>query len=488
LLAHRSKLLDVMRRPIKPAIAIAALGVSFTLGFSQGISDPVDQYRKDLEANPRNSLAHFRIAEIRSQQGDYQAAANEFREALSGDLQPRWAEAWAHINMGRIFDITSQHDRAVREYQLAAQSGDNTQGAMTEATEYLQSVDAGVTRTAPISPVRSAPPELLSRTDPEYSEEAGLAELEGTVVVAGISGEDGRARNMRVSQSLGLGLDEKAIETVQQWRFKPDTESIRVTVDFSLPSKQSRWHLIGVDFRPPEGASRPTVLSAYYPAGAGVFSGAAIEEGRLLGAIGRQAFIALSFDVDESGVPIHIQVERSSDSVWNDQATAVLRQWRFTPGMKDGMPVSVPCTFDFVWGPRNLGSREVARLLSALHPPPTPSGATGFPAVIYSPLPPYSEQARNAGLEGTMTVALRVGEDGTPRDIRVTQGLEPAIDESVTAALGQWRFSPPLLNGQVMSAGLVIEVRFQLPGSVVSRVLSPPVAVRPASIRQAPQQ
>src|SRR4029077_11584181 len=100
------KLLDVMRRPNKPAIAIAALGVSFTVGFSQGIPDPVEQYRKDLEANPRNSLAHFRIAEIRSQQGNYQAAANEFREALSGDLQPRWTEVWAHINLGRIFDIT----------------------------------------------------------------------------------------------------------------------------------------------------------------------------------------------------------------------------------------------------------------------------------------------------------------------------------------------------------------------------------------------
>jgi len=190
----------------------------------------------------------------------------------------------------------------------------------------------------------------------------------------------------------------------------------------------------------------------------------------------------------ESGVPIHIQVERSSYRVWNDQATAVLRQWRFTPGMKKGMPVSVPCTFDFVWGPRNLGSREVARLILALHPPPTPSGDTRPPAVIYSPVPVYSEQARNAGLEGTVTIALRVGEDGTPRDIRVTQGLGPAIDESVTTALGQWRFSPPLLNGQVASAGLVIEVRFQLPDSVISKVLAAPRPIRPPSIRMAPKQ
>src|SRR5579862_6010322 len=278
---------------MKLAIAIAMLGVSMAVGFSQGATDPLTQYRNDLVTNRNSSLAHLRIGEILSQQGNYQAAASEFREALSGDLQPRWTEVWAHIYMGRIYDATGQRDRAVREHQLAYGTGDNTQDAITEATEYLRS--AGVTPTVPVSLVqpivRTAPAELLSRTDPEYSDEARLAELEGTVVVAGVVDEDGRATDLRVSQSLGLGLDEKAIQAVQQWRFKPGSKSISVPVEFSLPSKQSRWHLIGVDFRPPERGSRPSVLMPNYPGGAGVFNGAAIEEGRLLGGIGRQAFI-----------------------------------------------------------------------------------------------------------------------------------------------------------------------------------------------------
>src|SRR5579863_8395677 len=137
-------------------------------------------------------------------------------------------------------------------------------------------------------------------------------------------------------------------------------------------SRPSRWHLIGVDFRPPAGASRPSILKVDYPPGPGVFTGAAIEEGRLLGALGRQAFVALSFDVDETGVPANIQVERSSYEVWDADAMEVLRNWRFAPGMKDGKTVAVPCTFDFVWGPRNLASSDVARLRDRLHPPPTP--------------------------------------------------------------------------------------------------------------------
>jgi TonB family protein len=130
-------------------------------------------------------------------------------------------------------------------------------------------------------------------------------------------------------------------------------------------------------------------LRSYYPSGAGVFGGAAIEQGRLLGAIGRQSFVELSFDVNELGIPTNIQIERSSETVWNDQAIAVARAWRFAPGVKDGRPVSVSCTVDLAWGPRNLGSREVEQLIQALHPPPEPTGGVLAPEVIYSPNPPY---------------------------------------------------------------------------------------------------
>ena len=460
---------------MKPAFLIAVLGVSLAVGFGQNVPDPAEQllqYRKDLEVNHNGSLAHFRIAEILSQQGNYQSAANEFREALSGDLQPRWIEVWAHIGLGEIYELTGQRDRAVNEYQLAVRTNDNTQGALAEANGRLRSPNATTTVTAP--------QDLLARSEPEYSEEAQLAELEGTVIVTLASGADqsGQPEDLRVTQSLGLGLDEKAILAVEQWRFQPNTKSTSVAVDFSLHFKPSRWHLIGVDFHPPEGATRPTVLSAFYPAGAGVFNSTAIEEGRLLGAIGRQAFVALTFDVDEQGVPIHIQVARTSDDIWNDQATAVLRGWRFTPGMKDGKPVSVSCTFDFAWGPRSLEPRVVAQIRGLLHQPQGPATFLGHPEPIYSPDPPYPEQARNAGLDGTVRAMLVIGEDGAPRDVRVLQGLGPLIDGSVTEALRQWRFRVALLNGQTAIAGVMVEVNFQLPDRVSSKIVDPPRATR----------
>ncbi len=100
--------------------------------------EALKQYQRALEANRNSSLAHYRIAEIFFLQNNYQSAANEFRAALDGDLEPKWTEVWSHISLGKIFDITGQRDRAVNEYQLAVRTKDNTQNAQEEAAKFLK--------------------------------------------------------------------------------------------------------------------------------------------------------------------------------------------------------------------------------------------------------------------------------------------------------------------------------------------------------------
>ncbi|HEV2445155.1 MAG TPA: M1 family aminopeptidase [Candidatus Sulfopaludibacter sp.] len=101
-------------------------------------ADGLKEYQKALETKRNSSLAHYRIAEVYFLQSNYQPAANEFREALNGDLEPKWTEVWARINLGKIFDITGQRDRAVNEYNLAIRTKDDTQGAQEEAAKYLK--------------------------------------------------------------------------------------------------------------------------------------------------------------------------------------------------------------------------------------------------------------------------------------------------------------------------------------------------------------
>ncbi len=96
------------------------------------------EYQKALDANKTSSLAAYRIGEIFFNQRNYQSAANSFRDALRGDDDPKWTEVWSHVQLGRIFDVTGQRDRAVNEYRLAVQTNDNTQGAVNEARASMQ--------------------------------------------------------------------------------------------------------------------------------------------------------------------------------------------------------------------------------------------------------------------------------------------------------------------------------------------------------------
>jgi aminopeptidase N len=100
--------------------------------------EALKEYQKALDVNKNSSLAHYRVGEAFFLQNNYQAGANEFREALNGDLEPKWTEVWSHLNLGMIFDITGQRERAVNEYNLAIRTKDNTQGAQEEAAKYLR--------------------------------------------------------------------------------------------------------------------------------------------------------------------------------------------------------------------------------------------------------------------------------------------------------------------------------------------------------------
>jgi len=82
----------------------------------------------------------------------------------------------------------------------------------------------------------SAPRTLFS-PDPEYSEEARRAKFQGTVVLWLIVGADGTPRDMRVVRSVGMGLDEKALDAVRTWRFEParkDGQPVAVQINVEV--------------------------------------------------------------------------------------------------------------------------------------------------------------------------------------------------------------------------------------------------------------
>ncbi|HET6176735.1 MAG TPA: M1 family aminopeptidase [Candidatus Sulfotelmatobacter sp.] len=102
------------------------------------LSAALTEFNKALDLNKNSSLAHYRIAEVFFIQRNYQSSANAYREAINGDGEPRWTEVWSRLQLGKIFDITGQRERAVNEYRQALQTNDNTFGALEDARKYLQ--------------------------------------------------------------------------------------------------------------------------------------------------------------------------------------------------------------------------------------------------------------------------------------------------------------------------------------------------------------
>ena len=64
-------------------------------------------------------------------------------------------------------------------------------------------------------------PVPIYKPEPQYTKQALKAKLQGNVMLAVVVDVDGKAKNIQVVRSLGMGLDEKAVEVVATWRFKP---------------------------------------------------------------------------------------------------------------------------------------------------------------------------------------------------------------------------------------------------------------------------
>ncbi len=82
-------------------------------------------------------------------------------------------------------------------------------------------------------------PVVVFKVEPEYSEDARKSKYSGVVVLSVVVDKNGHTKDIHVIHSLGMGLDEKAVEAVQQWRFRPGTKAgqavnVRAQVEVSF--------------------------------------------------------------------------------------------------------------------------------------------------------------------------------------------------------------------------------------------------------------
>ena len=94
-------------------------------------------------------------------------------------------------------------------------------GRTAEAEQLAQTTKPSVYRVG--GPVR--PPRILSKVEPQYSEAARTAKLQGSIQLSLVVDATGAPTQIAVLHPLGLGLDEQAIAAVSQWKFSPGTRN-----------------------------------------------------------------------------------------------------------------------------------------------------------------------------------------------------------------------------------------------------------------------
>ena len=171
-----------------------------------------------LRVDPNGRLAGpatLWMAMIRERQGRPEAAAALYQKAIGLEAAQPYEKANAMTNYAGFLRRQGQGAEAAQFDEAAAQ-------ARRDAVRVEASVSSG----ADVYRVGNGvtPPRLIYKVEPAYTEEARSAKLQGSVLLYVEITPDGRATNTRVVHGIGVGLDEKAIEAISQWRFQPGTK------------------------------------------------------------------------------------------------------------------------------------------------------------------------------------------------------------------------------------------------------------------------
>jgi TonB family protein len=166
--------------------------------------------------------------------GQGREAIAYFTEAIS--MAPNFALAYfnraqVYYSLGRLQEAVVDYDKAMAlDPSLATDARSHLQEARERIAGRLYTLDDSVT-----------PPKLVMGSKPSYTREALKARLQGSVLLHIVVNEHGIVTECNVIRGLGMGLDEKAMEAVRNWRFTPAQKDgkwvsvvVTVKVDFSL--------------------------------------------------------------------------------------------------------------------------------------------------------------------------------------------------------------------------------------------------------------
>jgi TonB family protein len=300
-------------------------------------------------------------------------------------------------------------------------------------------------------------PVLLYKKEPEYTEEARKARYQGTVLLYVEIDPSGKATNIRVQRSLGLGLDEKAIEAVRQWKFKPGTKDgnpVTVTAN------------IGVNFRtldsPPAEVLNGIIGSV--PAGGQAVTSQSPLVGRTVKGINVYGLSDQARADLLSQLPMHEGDTLSLESFQNVARVVQVFDEHLKVGFAQVGRSEVTLAIAPAAGVHPVTGTAPAPSASADATPPVRirvGGGVMQAKLVSQPIPTYPPEAKEARIQGVVKLNATIAKDGTIQHLEVISG-HPLLIPAALDAVRQWVYEPTLLNGQPVEVVTEIDVNFTL--------------------------
>jgi len=186
-------------------------------------------------------------------------------------------------------------------------------------------------------------PQILESSAPGYTQEAVEANVEGVVTLEGFVDIKGNVSGLRVVKGLGYGLDQKAVDAVLNWKFRPALRKgapvkavTQIEVDFKIPpSFKPQPKDDALPIRLGLGVTPPTVIFRVEPE--------YTQEAR---AANYQGTVVARVTIHKDGTLTVDEVVRELDYGLTQRAIEALEQWKFKPGMRNGEPVAVSLTVE----------------------------------------------------------------------------------------------------------------------------------------------
>jgi TonB family protein len=332
------------------------------------------------------------------------------------------------------------------------------------------------------------PPKLVKTVEPVYPDEARRARIEGTVVVEAKVDVNGKVIDAKVLKSIP-GLDQAAVDAVKQWVYEPMIINgvkrpiiFTTTVRFSLSDEgaTSAGGVVGGVM----GGVVGGVAGGVEGGVVGGVEGSKREESakgvvRAVGGIkppklvtcvnpvypeiARQAqvegTVILEATTDEKGNVESVKILRSIP-VLDQAAVDAVRQWKYEPMIIDGKPRKVVFTVTVLFK-LNPSEKEKAYLKFA-------QGAVRAEGEIKPPKPlkvvdpVYPAEAKKAGVEGTVILAVKTDAAGKVQDTMILRSI-PALNQAAIDAVKQWVYEPLIVNGIPRPVVFTVTVFFHNP-------------------------